>query len=64
MTLKSNLDFKDLLDSSYQPNKMHNFNEQIIYFISRNVNLKKKKFDPGPRTNLECNSLRRLSKLT
>lgn len=67
MNLKPNLNFKGLVDSSSQPNKLHIFNEQIIYSTSQTPDLKKKKkkeFNTGLRTNIKCNYLFWFSKLT
>ena len=41
MSLTSNLNFKDLLDSSSQPNKIHTFDEYITYFVSQTTNNRK-----------------------
>ena len=43
MTFKSNLNFKGLLKSSSQPNKINAFSEEITYYISQTTDLKKTK---------------------
>jgi len=54
MTFKSNLNFKDLLESLSQPNKINAFSEEITYYISQTTDLKKKtkKLIPGFRPKL------------
>ena len=47
MTFKSNLNFKDLLESLSQPNnnafseEINAFSEEITYYISQTIDLKK-----------------------